>query len=144
MARWTSRIRAAFGIGLTWAAAWFAAGMVLLAIVGLHAADVPFPLFFGLLGFIGGVAFSAILGVVARRRRFDQMSLPGFAGWGALGGALLAGGVNLAAGPSADFLGLAALFAGAGAVSATGTLALARRSERQALPDADDDKLRLG
>jgi len=136
MGRWKARLRAAFGIGLTWGAAWFAVGMVLLAIVGLHAADVPFPLFFGFLGFIAGVAFSAILGVVGRRRRFDEMSLPAFAGWGALGGALLAGGVNLAAGPSGSFLGLAGLFAAAGAVSATGTLALARRSQREALPPA--------
>ncbi|MCK7577394.1 MAG: hypothetical protein MZV65_17245 [Chromatiales bacterium] len=64
MQKWLRRIRGAIGMGLTWAAAWFGAGMVLLLIVGLDAADVPFPLFFGLLGFLAGVTFSGILGLV--------------------------------------------------------------------------------
>ena len=83
MTKWWKRIRAAMGIGLTWAAAWFAAGMALLFVVGFGAADVPFPLFFGLLGFLAGTTFAGILGLVAGKRRFDQMSLPRFAGWGA-------------------------------------------------------------
>ena len=95
MGNWTRRIRAAVGIGLTWAAAWFGAGMVLLLIVGVGAADVPFPLFFGLLGFLAGATFSLLLGIVARHRRFDQLSLPRFAGWGAVGGLLLSGVVSL-------------------------------------------------
>ena len=33
----------------------------------------------------------AVLGLVEGRRRFDQMSLPRFAGWGAVGGLLLSG-----------------------------------------------------
>lgn len=131
------RVRGAVGIGLTWGAAWLAVGLVLLAIVGLDAADVPFPLFFGFLGFLGGALFSLILGLVARRRRFEQMSLPAFAGWGAVGGALLSIAVDRAAGPSGDLLALGALFAAAGAVSATGTLALARRAERRELLAAD-------
>ena len=129
MQNWTKRLRGAIGIGLTWGAAWSAAGMVLLLIVGIGAADVPFPLFFGLLGFLAGTAFAGILGVVARRRRFDQMSLPRFAGWGALGGVVLAGAMRILVGPDASFVGLGALFGAAGAVSATGTLALARRAE---------------
>jgi hypothetical protein len=129
------RIRAAVGIGLTWAAAWFAAGMLLLLVVGFGAADVPFPLFFGLLGFLAGAAFSGLLGILARRRRFDQLSLPRFAGSGAIGGLLLSGIVVLTAGP-ADFLALAPVFATAGAISAAGTLALARKAERRELLDA--------
>src|SRR3990170_308777 len=89
MKKWMRRIRAAIGMGLTWAAAWFSAGMMLLLVVGVDAADVPFPLGFGLLGFLAGVTFSGVLGIVERRRRFDQMSLPRFAGWGAVGGLLL-------------------------------------------------------
>jgi len=136
--KWWKRIRAAMGIGLTWAAAWFAAGMVLLFVVGFGAADVPFPLFFGLLGFLAGTTFAGILGLVAGRRRFDQMSLPRFAGWGALGGVLLSGAVVLASGEG-DFLGLGTVFAIAGATSAAGTLALARRGERQRLERGSDD-----
>lgn len=42
-------------------------------------------------GFLGGVIFSGVLGIVARRRRFDALSLPGMAGWGVVGGVLLGG-----------------------------------------------------
>lgn len=127
MGSWVRRLRGAFGLGLAWALAWFLAGMALLLVVGPDAADVPFPLGFGLLGFIGGVTFSAILGVVARQRRFDQMSLPGFALWGACGGLILSVGLVVAA-PlgAAALVVLTPVFAIAGGLSAAGTLALAR------------------
>ncbi len=134
MKRWIGRIRAAVAVGLTWAAAWFAAGMVLLLIVGVGAADVPFPLFFGLLGFLSGAAFSVILGLLGRRRRFDQMSLPRFALWGALGGLAVYGLVALVQGSAGEVAVLVPIFGGAGAVCATGTLALARRADARELP----------
>lgn len=137
MKKWLKRIRGAIGMGLAWAAAWFGAGLVLLLVVGVGAADVPFPLFFGLLGFIAGATFSALLGVFAGRRRFDQLSLPRFAGWGALGGLLLAGMLFLVAGPSGELLVVGPVFALAGAVSAAGTLALARRGEEHDMLDAN-------
>lgn len=130
------RIRAAIGVGLTWAVAWFAAGMLVLLIVGVGAADVPFPLFFGFLGFLAGVTFSTILGVLGRRRRFDTMSLPRFAGWGALGGIVVCAIVSLVAGPGA-FLAAAPIVALAGAISAAGTLVLARRAEQPRLNRGD-------
>ncbi len=136
MNKWRRRVRGAIGMGLTWAAAWFGAGLALLLVVGPDAADVPFPLFFGLLGFLAGAAFSGILGFSARRKRFDQMSLPSFAGWGALGGLLLAGIVGFAAGPGGELLVLGPVFALAGAISAAGTLALARRAAGRDLLDA--------
>ena len=132
------RVRGAVGIGLTWAAAWFGAGMVLLLVVGFGAADVPFPLFFGLLGFLAGTAFSGVLAILGGRRRFDQMSLPRFAGWGALGGVLLSGALALAMGPGGEFLVLGPVFALAGAISGAGTLALARRAEGRARLEAGD------
>jgi hypothetical protein len=58
----------------------------MLAVVTRFKADAPFPLIFGVLGFIAGVIFSAILALTEGRRRFDQMSLPRFAVWGATGG----------------------------------------------------------
>ncbi|HSQ30424.1 MAG TPA: hypothetical protein VLN49_11275 [Gemmatimonadaceae bacterium] len=137
MKRWLKRIRGAIGMGLAWAAAWFGAGLVLLLVVGFGAADVPFPLFFGLLGFIAGATFSGLLGIFARRRRFDQLSLPRFAGWGALGGLLLAGMFVLLAGPDAEFLVVGPVFGLAGAISAAGTLALARRGEERGMLDAN-------
>jgi hypothetical protein len=128
MKRWLRRLRAAIGIGLTWAAAWFGAGLVLLLIVGVGAADVPFPLFFGLLGFLAGVTFSGVLGVVERRRTLDQMSLPRFAAWGAVGGLLLAVLFVLAAGLGEGILVLGPVFALSSAACAAGSLALARRA----------------
>jgi hypothetical protein len=131
-------------MGLAWAAAWFGAGILLLLIVGVGAADVPFPLLFGLLGFLAGATFSGVLGIVEGRRRFDQLSLPRFAGWGALGGLLLSGILALVAGLGGEFLVLGPVFALAGAGSAAGTLALARRADAQELPDTNADAARLG
>ncbi len=139
MTKWLRRIRGAIGMGLTWAVAWFGAGLMLLLVVGVDAADVPFPLFFGLLGFLAGATFSGVLGILGRRRRFDQMSLPSFAGWGALGGLLLSGVLVVAAGPDGEFLVLGPVFALAGAISAAGTLTLARRAEDRELLDAEAD-----
>ncbi len=137
MKDWLRRIRGAIGMGLTWAVAWFGAGLVLLLIVGPDAADVPFPLGFGMFGFLAGVTFSGVLGAIESRRRFDQMSLPRFAAWGALGGLLLSGlfvGVAALAGETVEIMVLGPVFALAGAGSAAGSLALARQTEEGALP----------
>jgi hypothetical protein len=107
--------------------------MILLLIVGVGAADVPFPLFFGLLGFLAGTVFSGILGLLAGKRTFDQMSLPRFALGGALGGVVIAVIVNFAAGPGPDLTMISGVFALAGAISATGTLAIARKAEKREL-----------
>lgn len=121
-------------MGLVWSVAWFAAGMGVLFIVGFGAADVPFPLFWALLGFLGGVTFSAILGLAERHRRFDQMSLARFAAWGGSGGLLLAAGLSAVVGGHMFPL-LGAVFAVAGAGCAAGSLALARMAE-EPHPDA--------
>jgi hypothetical protein len=88
MGKWLRRIRGAIGMGLTWGAAWGGAGFVLAVVTGFKS-DAPFPLIFGALGFIAGVIFSAFLALTEGRRRFDQMSLPRFAAWGATGGLVL-------------------------------------------------------
>jgi hypothetical protein len=132
MKKWMRRLRGAVGMGLVWAAAWFGAGILMLLIFGLHAADVPFPLLWALLGFIGGVTFSAVLGLVEGRRRFDQMSLPRFTAWGGAGGLLLAVGLTVLIGDEASVL-LGPIFALAGAGCAAGSLALARMAEEPAL-----------
>src|ERR671927_75008 len=100
-------------MGFTWAAAWSAVGLVPRWVLGFNA-DVPFPLVFGVLGFIAGVTFSGLLALTEGRRRFDQMSLPRFAGWGAV-------------------LAVAPTFAVACAVCASGSLAVARRAVRPEL-----------
>jgi hypothetical protein len=74
------------------------------------------------------------------RRRFDQMSLPRFAAWGAVGGILLSGIFVVAAGLGGDgFLVLGPVFALSGAGSAAGSLALARMAEDRELLDASAD-----
>lgn len=143
MKRWLRRIRGAIGMGLTWAVAWFGAGMVmllgLLLTTGSTGADVPYPLGFGAFGFVAGVAFSGVLGLVEGRRRFDQMSLPRFAAWGAAGGFLLSAifvvVVAVVEDPAflSNLLVLGPVFAVAGAGSAAGALVVARRAEDRAL-----------
>lgn len=147
--RWLRRIRGAIGMGLTWALAWFGGGMILLIglvlLTGSSGADVPYPLGFGAFGFVAGVAFSGVLGLIEGRRRFDQMSLPRFAGWGATGGLLLSLGfvalLALTGDPSfmQSLLVVGPVFAVAGAGSAAGALALARKAEDQELLETSED-----
>jgi len=140
MSKWMRRIRGALGMGLAWALAWFGAGMVLLLVVGPDAADVPFPLGFGALGFLAGITFSGVLGLAEGRRRFEQMSLPRFALWGGVGGLLFAGIFVVAAALGIEaFLGLGIVFALAGAGCASGSLALARRVDDRVLLEGSEN-----
>jgi hypothetical protein len=126
-------------MGFTWGAAWAAVGSVLRWLFGFNA-DVPFPLVFGVLGFIAGVIFSGLLMLTEGRRGFDQMTLPRFAAWGAVGGFLLSAIFTRVASLAwADALMIAPTFAVAGAVSASGSLALARRARMRELPDVRGD-----
>jgi len=140
MTNWIRRLRGAVGIGLTWAAAWFGVGLVLMLVFGITA-DVPFPIFFGMLGFLGGVIFSGVLGMIGGRLRFEQISMPRFAAWGGFGGLLLAAGMSALQGWD-TFPLLGPLFSGAGAVCAAGSLSLARMAEDQDLlevgPEVDE------
>ena len=143
MRNWLRRIRGAIKMGVTWAAAWSAAGMVPRWVLGINA-DAPFPLIFGVLGFFAGVTFSGVLMLTEGRRRFDQMSLPRFAGWGAVGGLLLSAVFAKAASLNwGDVLAIAPTFALASAVCASGSLALARQAAGRELPDirGDTDEL---
>jgi len=138
------RIRGAIGMGFTWAAACFVVGTVPRWVFGVNT-DVPIPLIFGVFGLIAGITFSGLLALTQGRRRFDEMSLPRFAGWGAMGGLLLsalwAKAVGLGWG---DLLAVAPTFALASAICASGSLALARRAERRELPDIREDTADLG
>jgi hypothetical protein len=141
-------------MGLTWGLAWFGAGMAmmlgLLLLTGSTGADVPYPLGFGMLGFFSGVTFSGVLGVLGGNRRFDQMSLPRFAGWGAAGGFILAAGFVsvVALFEGATFLQnlvvLGPVFAAAGAGCAAGSLAIARKAEDRELLDASTHLKEIG
>ena len=154
MKRWMRRVRGAIGTGMTWAFAWFGAGMAMLVtsllLTGSTGADVPYPIGFGAIGFVAGVAFSGVLSLTEGRRRFDQMSLGRFAGWGAAGGCLLAAALagTITALEGAvfldNFLVLGTVFGIAGAASAGGSLLLARRAEEGLLAEADDELSNVG
>jgi hypothetical protein len=134
MGKWLRRIRGAIGMGIIWAAAWSAVGFVPRWVFGADS-DLPFPLLFGGLGFIAGITFSGLLVLTQGRRRFDQMSLPRFAAWGAVGGLLLSAlfvrGAHLGWG---EVLAISTTFAVASAACASGSLALARRAVPRELP----------
>jgi hypothetical protein len=139
--KWLRRIRGAIGMGITWGVAWGVVGSVPRWLFGFNT-DVPFPLVFGVLGFIAGVIFSGLLMLTEGRRGFDQMSLPRFAAWGAVGGFLLSAIFTRAASLGwADALAIAPTFAVASAICASGSLALARRAGMRELPDIRRDEL---
>jgi hypothetical protein len=143
MKKWLRRIRGAVGMGLTWAVGWTVVGILMVIIVdslGLNTdvVDIWIPVF-AYPAFLGGVTFSAVLGIAGRRRRFDEMSLPRFAAWGALGG-LLVGGFIATMGTVAGFpvwgLVVGSIVTLLCTGSAVGSLALARRAEDRELLDA--------
>jgi len=153
MKKWLRRIRGAIGMGLTWAAAWGAAGTItmlgFLLVTGSRP-DAPCPLMFAVFGFVAGVIFSGVLGLVEGRRRFDQMSVPRFAAWGAAGGFLLSAAFVLAVSLAGDpaflwnLVVVGPVFALAAAGSAAGSLALARRAQDQALLETTEDATAVG
>ena len=136
---WMRRIRGAIGMGFIWGAAWAVVGTIPRLILGFNP-DAPFPIIFGMLGFLAGVTFSGLLVLTEGRRRFDQMSLRRFAGWGAMGGLLLAAVfTKMASLDWGDVLAIAPTFAAACAVCASGSLALARRAASRELPGVHED-----
>jgi len=138
MKLWVRRIRGAIGMGLSWGAAWFGAGILLARLPGFES-DLPFALLFAPLGIASGMIFSGILVVSARGRGLDRMSLPRFAGWGAVGGLVLSGIFVVGAVLGGEnvwerVLVLGPMLALAGATCAAGSLAVARRAETRGLP----------
>ena len=134
MKKWLKRIRGALGMGLAWAATWFV--LTIPTVVWW----IGFPVMFAMQGFMGGVIFSTVLGIVEGRRRFDEMSLPRFAAWGAVGG--LVSTWFIFAPMNVSLVGMVlitSLLTLTAAGSAAGTLALARRADDRELLDAGAD-----
>ena len=165
MKKWLRRIRGAAGMGVTWAAGWALAG-VLIGVTSTLLPGLPWDSFFEVFdaplpalaipGFFGGVFFSMVLGIAGRRRRFSELSLPRFAAWGAVGGLLLIlfpfalVAVGLASREGSD-VGAWEIIAAIGGpfillstVSASGSLMLARMGEDRELLEASKDVAEVG
>ena len=155
MKKWLRRIRGTVGMGVTWAAGWafvvVLMGMTTILLPGtgleiiFEAADDELMMIMVLPAFAGGVVFSTVLGIAARRRRFHELSLPQFAAWGAIGGLLL--GLLPAAAGAASMAQAAVVIASVtllSTVSASGSLMLARMSEDRELLDASAEVAEVG
>lgn len=145
MKKWLRRVRGAVGLGLTWATGWMAGGAITGWLTGfflgfsLMGITINYAVMFGALGFLSGVVFSTVLSITEGRRRFDELSLPRFMTWGALGGLSLGGLAVAISLVGLSFSSLGAAVIGAltllGAGSAAGTLAIARAAEGRRIPE---------
>lgn len=147
MKRWLRRARGAFGMGLAWALAGMFVGGLIELIDNILPGALPmasrvdmWPQTLAIPGFLGGVVFSVVLGIVGSHRRFGELSIPRFAAWGAVAGLLL-GGLAMAIGAPAVFIGITTL---GSAIAASGSLALARMAERRELLDVSADVAEAG
>lgn len=165
MKKWLRRIRGAVGMGLTWAAGWALFG-VLIGVTSRLLPGLPWDSFFEVFdaplpalaipGFFGGALFSMVLGIAGRRRRFDELSLPRFAAWGAVGGlllslvpaALVAVGLASLGRPDTGLWKITATISGPlillSALSACGSLMLARMAVDRKLLEASEDGAGVG
>lgn len=150
MKKWLRRVRGAIGMGLTWAVGGALVGFgielvhniwpnPLGSLLDIWPAALAYP------AFVGGLVFSTVLGIAGRRRRFDELSIPRFAAWGAVGGLVvsLLPGAMAATGLvtlNVSLWQLTAALVGpltlGSATAAAGSLALARMAGDQELVDA--------
>ena len=140
MSRFKQRLRGIIGTALTWAVGWCVTG-VAVGFTGFFGA-LTFPDFalfgavFAGMGFIGGGVFSIALTLIEGRKRFDQLSIPRFALWGAVGGLVLEG--LMTASGQVPTIATLVFFTVMASGSAAGTLALARIAEGPALSSGED------
>ena len=125
-------------MGLVWALIWAPVAVVIGLVIDPDGSmDEMWPAIGAYPGFLGGVMFSAVLAVAARRRGLHELSLARVAGWGALAGLLVGAIPFLIGDPTSDrpVWMLALLVIGSitllSAASAAASLAIARRAARR-------------
>ena len=136
MSKWLRRVRGVLGMGVIWAIGGLGVAAVIEGadnvtpggIPAIHVIDM-WPPFLLVAGFVGGVAFGALLGIIGARRRLEDFSLPGFTAIGAATGLLLAGVVVATGGPML----VAAVAVASGTIGGAASLAVARVAERRGL-----------
>ncbi len=152
------RIRGALGMGVTWFVGGFLAGGLIELVHNIWpnplggAVDI-WPMTLGLPLFVGGILFSFVLAVAGRRRRFDELSIPRFALWGAIGGVLeslfpaVMVGLGLAS-PNVPLwqitVSMAIPLSVASAVAASTTLWVARLAEDRELLEVSSEVAEVG
>lgn len=146
MKKWLRRIRAAVTMGLLWAVPW----AIVAVLIGLvvdpdESMDEMWFLIGAYPGFLGGVLFSIVLAIAERRRNLNELSVRRFGAWGAAAG-LVIGVLPFLLGtpnPEINVARLATIVIGSftamSAVSAAGSLALARKGEKRELLGAGAD-----
>jgi hypothetical protein len=129
MPSWLKRVRGVVVMGLVWGAAWgVAGGAIMEGIVDPHGEILDmWPQTLAIVGFVGGVAFSTVLGLAARRRRFAELSLAQFAVWGAVAG-LLQGAFATRFGAPPAFIAFTAVV---GVIAGCATLTVARMADER-------------
>jgi hypothetical protein len=143
MSKWLRHIRGAVLMGITWALIWMPMGLLIGFIVDRDGRmDEPWILVGTFPGFLAGVIFSVVLGIAARRRRLDELSVAKVGGWGAVAG-LAIGSLPLIIGDHGpdlprllpiDLVIISSITL-LSAVSAAASLVLARRSERRGVAE---------
>jgi hypothetical protein len=143
-----SLLRGVAATALTWAVIWVPFSLISFGLGTLFGADASLRMLGGLVaahavtGAINGAVFAGLLAVAGRRRSFESLSMPWFAGLGAIGGALfpfafratLLATVDVSIPVSAWLMGLATTaLVGAGCASLT--LSIARRAPALPAPD---------
>jgi hypothetical protein len=150
--KWLRRIRGAFLMGLTWALVWAPVGLLIGMIVDPDGSmDEPWIAVGTYPGFLSGVIFSVVLGIAARRRRLDELSVAKVGGWGAVAG-LIIGSLPFVLGdqgPNVERVWLLPVVVISSitllsAASAAGSLVLAKKSERRELAGASPDVAGVG
>ena len=122
-------LRGAAGIAVTWGSLWAAIGVVLALAIGFLRPEeidpgegpVNVAPILGLVGFLSGLGFSALLYMGEKRRTIRELSLGRVALWGALGAAAIPALMGAPIGEGWWTGTLGGLFA-------AGSVALARRA----------------
>ena len=130
MTRMGSAVGRAVVVGAAWMLAWSAAGGVSARVFGIDS-DLPLPFLFAPFGFATGIVFFAILEALGWRRSLDRVQVALMAALGAVSGLAFAVFVASLRGDALgrELLVFGPLLALAGAVSAAGSLAAARRRQ---------------
>jgi hypothetical protein len=141
MPSWVKRVRGVALMGLVWGVAWaVVGGGIMEAFVDPHGEILDmWPQTLGIVGFVGGVAFSTVIGIAAGNRRFAELSFPQFALWGAVAG-VLQGTFATRFGAPFAFIAFTTV---ASAIVGCASLALARMAdERRSLRASADEARR--